>query len=720
MGNRVKGRAKKKSIKAALSSSAGSKRKLSRMGKKQKKEHAGLQATFVGRSKCLKLLQVTLKDFRRLCILKGIYPREPRNGRVPGNKKGQSFYHVKDIRAIAHEPLLDKFREFRAFLKKVRRAAGRNERNEAARRNALLPSYTLHHLVKERYPRFVDALSDLDDALTLTYLFAALPGQGDVKSSVTNKAKKLAAAWGAYCATTSSITKSFVSVKGVYLEATVRGGDATEIRWIVPHSFTQYLPQDVDYRIVQTFFEFYETLLNFVLYKLYSDIGVRYPVNLDAVVGTGGGSSVVAGSTSAILAANLRALTDALQSSDGAIGNVVSAMMVEGEGAKQEEPKRKKANKSSAKDRIESASAVALKTLDDESDDDDDDDDEEDDEDVDVAGPLHAALQNMAEEEARTIRPGSGAGGSAADGKTAAAIELDDESVKRRRLFQGLTFFLSREVPRGYLELVCLAYGARVGWEGDDSSPITITDPTISHHIVDRPRLPATYDSLPKSREYVQPQWILDSANFLFLLPVTKYGVGATLPPHLSPWVDDEEEGYKPAYAEEIERLKNGEVVDDDSVMEAEDVSEDAATSKPADMDEEDLAENSGSDEEKNEKEEEQEEDDDEAIRKRREKQRKKEEAEAHALAKTMMNRKAAHLYGRMQHGLAQKQAKVDTLHQRRKEIDSGKEKSASGKSALKQKVERLKKERQVIEDTYANVPKTRSSKRNNQKRRSG
>ena len=118
MGNRVKGRTKKKSIKAALSSAAGSKRKLSRMGKKQKREHSGLEASFIGRTRCLKMLQLTIKDFRRLCILKGIYPREPL-GRVPGKKKGQTFYHIKDIRAIAHEPILEKFRDIRAFMKKV-------------------------------------------------------------------------------------------------------------------------------------------------------------------------------------------------------------------------------------------------------------------------------------------------------------------------------------------------------------------------------------------------------------------------------------------------------------------------------------------------------------------------------------------------------------------------------------------------------------------------
>ena len=119
MGNRVKGKTKPKSVKAASHSGMGSKRKLSRMGKKQKKHHAGVEATFIGRSAALKKLQVTLKDFRRLCILKGVYPREPR-GRTPGNKKGQVFYHVKDLRALAHEPLLDQFRQFKAFMKKVR------------------------------------------------------------------------------------------------------------------------------------------------------------------------------------------------------------------------------------------------------------------------------------------------------------------------------------------------------------------------------------------------------------------------------------------------------------------------------------------------------------------------------------------------------------------------------------------------------------------------
>lgn len=417
----------------------------------------------------------------------------------------------------------------------MRRAAGRNEKDEAKRKHALAPTYTLHHLVRERYPRFVDALSDLDDALTLVYLFAALPSKGDIRSKVTIKAKSLAAAWGAYAATTSSITKSFISVKGVYLEAAIRGCD---IRWVTPHSFTQSMPEEVDYKVMLTFFEFYETLLSFILFKLYNELGLRYPLPAKDLGGE------VTGSTAAILGANLNALHSAMNGQEGAVSNLVTESV-------QQPPKdtktEKKKGKTSKKSReLIKTVGTALKQLNDDDDEDDDDDEEEDD--VDVSGPLRAALNKVAEDEERAAMPGL----------TLAGASLDEEATKRRRLFAGLTFFLSREIPRGYLELVCLAYGGKVGWEGADS-PISPSDPSITHHIVDRPKLPSSYKSLPKSREFIQPQWILDSANFMFLLPIARYGVGVTLPPHLSPWVDDEEEGYKPAYAEEIERLKNGE-----------------------------------------------------------------------------------------------------------------------------------------------------------------
>ncbi|EED91369.1 predicted protein, partial [Thalassiosira pseudonana CCMP1335] len=422
------------------------------MGKVRKKNHAGIDATFIGRAKVLKRLQISLKDFRRLCILKGVYPREPR-GRAPSNKKGQVFYHIKDVKALNHEPLLDKFREFRTFMKKIRKSANRNEKDEARRKEPLAPRYTLHHLVRERYPRFNDALADLDDALCLISLFAALPSDGRIKSGITRKAKELSASWGAYCSVMGCVTKSFISVKGVYLEAAIQSaatnGQSIPIRWVQPHNFTQYIPEGVDFRVMLTFFEFYETLLGFVMFKLYGELGIRYPLQTVATT-TGGEENVVSNVT------------------------------------------------------------------------------------------LHPTL----------------------GGKATSVLAANLNAKKRHQLFHNLTFFLSREVPRGYLELIILSFGGQVGWEGQDS-PIAMDDASITHHVVDRPALLASYEKLPKSREYIQPQWILDSANFNFVLPITKYGVGKELPPHLSPWVEDKEEGYVPKYREEVEALKNGEVLED-------------------------------------------------------------------------------------------------------------------------------------------------------------
>jgi pescadillo protein len=570
-------------------------------------------------------------------------------------------------------------------ISKVRRAAGRNELDEATRKHALVPTYTIHHLVKERYPRFVDALSDLDDALTLSYLFAALPATGDIKPSVVIKAKNLVASWGAYCATTCCITRSFISVKGVYLEAVIQG---TTLRWIVPHSFTQYLPEDVDYRVMMTFFEFYETLLNFVLFKLYNGIGLRYPFSPRDL-----GTAMVVGSTSAILATHLTALRESLDSnsSGGAIGAVVSEMMEQQQLKKQQQDSSINPQQSSkpdvedaaAKQKRQQAVNAALRTLND-----NDDEDVEGEEGLDVTSPLQAALQTMAEEHERTAT-------------TFGQQELDEDGLKRKRLFAGLVFFLSREVPRGYLELVVLAFGGQVGWEGDEAnSPFAISDARITHHVVDRPQLPSSYDTLPKSREFIQPQWIVDCANFLFLLPVAKYVAGATLPPHLSPWVDNDEEGYKPAYAEEIERLKNGvEIMDEeDPAAAAATVTKMAPMESTIDNIASETDEGDSSSEEDAEASDEDVETD--AQRRKKERSRQAEEEEAHALAKSMMSRKAAHLYGRMMHGKAQKQAKVDLLQKRRQEIE-GKEKNAEGKTVQKQKVERLKHERKAIEKSY-------------------
>ena len=102
-----RGKVKPKSVKSK--GPATDKRREAQFGKKLKKGTNAASSVYIGRTKAVKKLQVTLRDFRRLCILKGIYPRDPKSKKMLDPH--QTYYHFKDIQYLMHEPLMRKFRE---------------------------------------------------------------------------------------------------------------------------------------------------------------------------------------------------------------------------------------------------------------------------------------------------------------------------------------------------------------------------------------------------------------------------------------------------------------------------------------------------------------------------------------------------------------------------------------------------------------------------------
>lgn len=80
----------------------------------------------------------------------------------------------------------------------------------------------------------------MDDALSMVFLFATLPTNEDgvIGGSRVGECQKLAAEFQAYIAHNRCLKKVFVSVKGIYYQAEIRG---QEITWIVPHQFTQHV-----------------------------------------------------------------------------------------------------------------------------------------------------------------------------------------------------------------------------------------------------------------------------------------------------------------------------------------------------------------------------------------------------------------------------------------------------------------------------------------------
>lgn len=502
------------------------------MARPKRKGEVGAARNYVTRNQAVRKLQLSLPDFRKLCIWKGIYPREPRSKKKVSKSSTASttFYYSKDIQYLLHEPLVNRFREQKALEKKISRALGRGDVTDAKRfeRNAARPEktgrprYTLDHVIRERYPTFVDSLRDLDDCLSMLFLFANLPSTSSVPAKMIARCERLCLEFQHYLIVSHSLRKSFLSIKGVYFQANIQGETVT---WLVPYKFNQRVVGDIDFRIMGTFVEFYMTLLGFVNFRLYTAVGLKYPPKFDQAKDDGAGE------------------LGAFTLEDVAAVNGEAKAAADAEAARGPDPKvQAEVNKLVQELKDEEAGRVEDVTDANEGAEDDAADNEQPSDAIDKFEPAAQGGDVLPQPSYSASNP--------------------------RQLFSKCTIYLSRETPRGSLEFLLRAFGCkRVGWDavlGEGAYTTNELDPNITHQIVDRPPVQVqtsdseetednqTAQKLAANRRvagrvYVQPQWVWDSVNAEELLPADVYAPGAQLPPHLSPFVKSVQGQYDPS-----------------------------------------------------------------------------------------------------------------------------------------------------------------------------
>lgn len=427
---------------------------------------------------------------------------------------------------MLHEPLLNKFRDHKALAKKISRSLGRGEVGDAARfEKNRTPQITLDHIIKQRYPTFIDALRDLDDALSLLSLFSNLPSTVAVPPKTIALCQRLCLEFQHYLITTHSLRKSFLSIKGIYYQATIQGQD---ILWLVPYKFVQRVTGDVDFRIMGTFVEFYTTLLGFVNFRLYNSIGLIYPPKFNTNSDEQGGEL----GAFTLEGRSIEPLKELKTPTDGQVDEAPSL--------NEEIQKRIDAigNDIGSENEVEIYEGKQSDEL-----------------------ALDEAVSDKID---IFVATGEGA-------DTLPQPQIND--TEAGALFAPFSFFLSREAPRQPLEFILRAFGCkRIAWDavlGDGAFTHDEHDTSITHQVVDRPPLtqksvsdtqgghvdefskvaieiPKTGGRMP-GRTYIQPQWVWDCINAGKLLRPDLYAPGAMLPPHLSPWVKATKGAYDPS-----------------------------------------------------------------------------------------------------------------------------------------------------------------------------
>uniref|UniRef100_A0A182J5W8 Pescadillo homolog n=1 Tax=Anopheles atroparvus TaxID=41427 RepID=A0A182J5W8_ANOAO len=284
------------------------------MVKRNHQYKSGEGAQYFTRKAAMKKLQLSMRDFRQLCILKGIYPREPKNrARAQhGSRDIKILYHKKDITFLLHEPIVWTLRDRKIYNRRIAEAFYKKNRKLHDIRKHNYPEMKLDHIIKERFPTFIDAIKELDDCMTLLFLFSSFPATKVITRDLTKMCRRLTVEFMHYVIVAQALRKVFISIKGYYFQAEIKGQTVT---WIVPHYFPHqsHRGEMVDFNIMRSFADFFVVMAGFINFRLYHSVNLVYPPQFSHTLD----SDETIDSEDAFISERIAALNTELLRSDG-------------------------------------------------------------------------------------------------------------------------------------------------------------------------------------------------------------------------------------------------------------------------------------------------------------------------------------------------------------------------------------------------------------------
>ncbi|KAI4838210.1 pescadillo-like protein [Plasmodium brasilianum] len=528
---------------------------------KKKKDRKYLTKNYI-----LKKLFLNEEQFRKLCIFKGIYPKDFKDIPLKYRRRfyrNKVYYTRNDFQKLSHEKIIADFRKIKIYLKKYKNYKTQLQDKEKCKKIIKnFPRYKLDHIIKERFPICSYAIEQLDDALNCIIAYSLLPSNEHlgIKNNLIISCTELKNHFHYYIYKTNKVKKAFISVKGYYIQAEIL---QKKITWLIPYIFTPYFDNSINFNIISNFTEYYVSLVKFVLFKLYKVDNIQYPpkeielskneklnhLAYDHLFSAYGNTAPL-GDPYKGTAVNETEAKEMADSKVGAEDSIACTIARDKQISKHGKVKNGKENKIKKKkkkkkkdDKIDLAEATSSSSN------------------LFTQNGDNDITKNFGLSQNCEDITGRGNGGADIDTtvedvthaqpkaecnkeynvKLNHAIKhnANDEEDGLEELFRNHIFYIHSDMPLDVLSIIILSCGGMICWN-NIFSPLKYESENITHEILELHNSKKIDEYNKLGRFLIQPQYIFDCLNKKKILPCSDYFVNKTLPVHLSPFIEDD------------------------------------------------------------------------------------------------------------------------------------------------------------------------------------